>query len=258
MPPMNATGTNTAQMAKVVAITASPISLVPSLAAVWWSLPMARWRTMFSRTTMESSMSRPMHRLSAIMVMKFNVKPKAYTAMKLLITAIGRVSPVMMVLRQLCRNRNTIATVSSAPSINVWRTPLSESLAKSLLALMRRSSTSGGSVLRISSMAFCTASPTATMLASCCLKTLKLMPAWPLMRAYDSASRSRSTRVPRSASRNDRSPRRATTICSNCRGSRTRPSTRSRASCMLSLTRPTGWSALAWANAAEISAGVTP
>jgi len=79
MPPMKATGTNTAQMAKVVAITASPISSVPSRAAVKWSLPMPTWRTMFSRTTMASSMSRPMHRLSAIMVMKFSVKPKAGT-----------------------------------------------------------------------------------------------------------------------------------------------------------------------------------
>jgi hypothetical protein len=39
--------------------------------------------------------------------------------MKLLITAIGSVSPVMMVLRQLCRNRKTMAIVSSAPSISV-------------------------------------------------------------------------------------------------------------------------------------------
>ena len=77
MPPMKATGANTATMAKVVAITARPISCVPSRAAVRWSLPMWTWRTMFSRTTMASSMSRPMHRLSAIMVMKFSVKPKA-------------------------------------------------------------------------------------------------------------------------------------------------------------------------------------
>ena len=80
---------------------------------------MATWRTMFSRTTIASSISRPMHRLSAIIVMKFSVKPKAYTAMKLLITAMGSVSPVMMVLRHECRNRNTMATVSSAPSTSV-------------------------------------------------------------------------------------------------------------------------------------------
>ena len=77
MPPMKATGTNTAQIAKVVASTARPISSVPSRAAVWWSLPMPMWRTMFSRTTMASSISSPMHSDSAIIVMKFSVKPKA-------------------------------------------------------------------------------------------------------------------------------------------------------------------------------------
>ena len=40
MPFMNATGTNTAQIANVVAITARPISSVPSRAARRWSLPM--------------------------------------------------------------------------------------------------------------------------------------------------------------------------------------------------------------------------
>jgi hypothetical protein len=54
--------------------------------------------------------------------------------MKLEITAIGSVSPVMMVLRQLCRNRNTIAIVSSAPSISVFCRPLSEPLTQSLAA----------------------------------------------------------------------------------------------------------------------------
>ena len=134
MPPMKATGTNTAQIAKVVAITARPISSVPSRAAAKWSLPRCRWRTMFSRTTMASSISNPMHSDSAIIVMKLSVKPKACTAMKLAITAIGSVSPVITVLRQECRNRNTMATVSSAPSISVCCTPCSEPLTKSLLA----------------------------------------------------------------------------------------------------------------------------
>ena len=50
------------------------------------------------------------------------------------ITAIGRVSPVITVLRQLCRNRNTIAIVSSAPSISVCLTPSSEFSTQSLSA----------------------------------------------------------------------------------------------------------------------------
>ena len=77
MPLMNAIGTNTATIANVVAITASPISSVPSRAAVMWSLPSDRWRTMFSRTTIASSIRRPMHSDSAISVRKLIVKPNA-------------------------------------------------------------------------------------------------------------------------------------------------------------------------------------
>ncbi len=50
------------------------------------------------------------------------------------ITAIGRVRPVITVLRQLCRNRKTIAIVSSAPSISVCLTPSSERATQSLSA----------------------------------------------------------------------------------------------------------------------------
>ena len=74
---------------------------------------------MFSRTTIASSISKPMHSDSAISVIMLSVKPHAYNAMNVAITAIGSVSPVMTVLRQECRNRNTIKTVSSAPSIIV-------------------------------------------------------------------------------------------------------------------------------------------
>ena len=77
MPLMNAIGTNTATIANVVAITASPISSVPSRAAVLWSFPIARCRTMFSRTTIASSMRRPMHSDSAIRVRKLSEKPNA-------------------------------------------------------------------------------------------------------------------------------------------------------------------------------------
>ena len=96
MPLMNAIGTNTATIAKVVAITARPISSVPPARAVTWSLPCPRWRTMFSRTTIASSISRPMHSDSAISVRKFSVKPNAFSAMNVAITAIGSVSPVII------------------------------------------------------------------------------------------------------------------------------------------------------------------
>ena len=70
---------------------------------------MPMWRTMFSRTTIASSISRPMQSDSAISVRKLSVKPKAMSAMNVAITASGSVRPVMIVLRQLCRNRNTMS-----------------------------------------------------------------------------------------------------------------------------------------------------
>ena len=89
---------------------------------------------MFSRTTMASSISRPMHSDSAISVRKFSVKPNMYTAMKVAITEIGSVSPVMMVLRHECRKRNTMKTVRSAPSTIVVFTPFSAFSMKSTSA----------------------------------------------------------------------------------------------------------------------------
>ena len=76
------------------------------------------------------------------------------------------------------------------------------------------------------------------------------------MRAIESGSRSRSTSVPRSPSVSGRPPRWATTTSAKRFGSRTRPSTRRIASCIASVSRPTGWSALASRSAATISAGV--
>ena len=47
--------------------------------------------------------------------------------MKVAITEIGRVRPVMIVERQECRNRKTISTVSRPPSTMVRLTLSSES-----------------------------------------------------------------------------------------------------------------------------------
>ena len=77
IPPMKAIGTNTTTIEKVVAATARPISLVPSWAAVKWSFPISTWRTMFSRTTIASSIRMPITSDSAISVMVFSVKPNA-------------------------------------------------------------------------------------------------------------------------------------------------------------------------------------
>ena len=74
MPFMNATGTNTAQIAKVVAITARPISSVPlrRLAMALAQVHMADDVLPHHDRVVDQ---RPMHSDSAIIVMKFSVKP---------------------------------------------------------------------------------------------------------------------------------------------------------------------------------------
>ena len=109
-------------MEKVVASTAKPISLVPSMAALYALLPICTCRTMFSRTTMASSINKPMHSDKAINVTMFKVKPSMDMIQNVPMMAIGSVRPVMMVERQELRNKNTINTVSSEPSIKVFFT----------------------------------------------------------------------------------------------------------------------------------------
>ena len=104
-PGMKATGTNTATMEKVVAATARPISAVPLRAAVRRSSPRSMWRTIFSRTTMASSMSTPMASDSPSRLMKLSVKPHSQTAMKAATTEVGSDSAVISVERQEFRNR---------------------------------------------------------------------------------------------------------------------------------------------------------
>ena len=63
-----------------------------------------------------------MHKDKAISVIMLMVKPISDMIQKVLMTAMGSVRPVMMVERQEFKNKNTINTVSSAPSTKVLRT----------------------------------------------------------------------------------------------------------------------------------------
>ena len=122
MPPMKPIGKNTATIDKVVAKTAKPISLVPSIEASYDDLPICTCRTMFSRTTMASSINKPTHKLSAIKVTLLMVNPNQFMNKNVPMMEIGNVNPVMTVERHEFKNKNTLHTVSKAPSINVRRT----------------------------------------------------------------------------------------------------------------------------------------
>ncbi len=76
MPPMKATGRKITTSERLVAMTARAISLVPLRAAAMASSPCSSMcRKMFSCTTTASSITMPMARIRASMVMLLSVNP---------------------------------------------------------------------------------------------------------------------------------------------------------------------------------------
>ena len=126
MPFMKATGMNTAITHSDVASTANPISLVPLRAAVKWSSPRSTWRTMFSRTTIASSIRMPIASESAISVIMFMREAESVDREERRDHRHGQGESVITVERQELRNMNTIRMVSAAPSISVFWTSSTE------------------------------------------------------------------------------------------------------------------------------------
>ena len=90
-----------------------------------WSLPISTWRTMFSRTTIASSIRMPIASDSASSDIDVEREAeRAAAAMNVASTETGSARPVMTVERHEFRNRKTTSTVSSAPSTSVSSTLL--------------------------------------------------------------------------------------------------------------------------------------
>ena len=119
MPPMNATGMNTAQIVSVVATTARPISIAASIAASRGFLPMRKCRTMFSTSTIASSTRMPTTSVSASSVRMFSVKPSAQMAQNVGMIDSGSASADTSVARQSRRNSQTTKIARIAPSISI-------------------------------------------------------------------------------------------------------------------------------------------
>jgi hypothetical protein len=66
MPPMKTSGMKTAVSEIVIERIVNPISFVPLSAASKTFSPISMWRTMFSRTTMASSTTKPTESVSAM------------------------------------------------------------------------------------------------------------------------------------------------------------------------------------------------
>ncbi len=85
---------------------------------------------MFSRTTIASSIRRPMASDSAISVSVLIVMFRKYMTMNDEMTEMGSVSPVMTVDRQELRKRKTMTMVRKPPSNSVLYTSATDSRMK--------------------------------------------------------------------------------------------------------------------------------
>jgi len=240
IPPMKPIGRNTATIDSVVASTASPISPVPSMAAWYGGLPIWTWRTMFSRTTIASSISSPTHSDSAISVTMLMVKPKACMNRKVPISAIGKVRPVITVERHELRNRNTISTVSSAPSMSVLRTFSTATRIGRDASATGASRRPGGSCADMSASVAASPSTTWIVFSSCDFCTVSSSVRSPLYRARLSSSWAPSATRATCPTRTGKPFLRATMIWPKSSGRSMRAAICTTRSCASERTAPTG------------------
>ena len=128
IPPINAIGRNTTMSTIVIVIAASPISDRPLRAASSGCSRIRRWRSMFSRTTIESSTRIPTTSDNASSTIWFCVKPNPLMGMNVAMSEVGIATATMNVALAVCRNRKTIRTTSSMPSKRLWFTSFRASL----------------------------------------------------------------------------------------------------------------------------------
>ncbi len=151
MPPVvpgkKLTGTNTATSTIEMATTAPVTSAMLRLAAskgesrsVWIS------RSMFSITTMASSTTRPVARVSPNRVRVLIENPKAATKAKVPTSDTGRVTATITRLRPPCRNRKITSTTRAMASNRVVSTSLTEASMARVLSLTGLELQAGGEV----------------------------------------------------------------------------------------------------------------
>ncbi|MCY1375459.1 hypothetical protein D9M69_628750 [compost metagenome] len=129
---------------------------------------------------MASSISRPTESVSAISVIMLMVNPKRFMKKKVPISAMGSVRPVMTVERQEFRNKNTISTVSSAPSISVRRTLSTDTRIGREPSAICSSRRPGGISAPSEATAALSPSVTAMVFSSCAFCTCSSRVRWPL------------------------------------------------------------------------------
>ena len=171
MPLMKATGRNTAMSESVVASTARPMSRVASAAATkGFCFFSSMKRTMFSRTTIASSMTMPTASARARSVMMLSVNPIAHMSAKVPMMETGMASAAMIVLRTLPRKMSTMTAAKNAPRTRCSLTALTLVRIDADSSRTTLSSEPGGSDFSTSPSRASTASTTATVFSPDCLR----------------------------------------------------------------------------------------
>ncbi len=123
VPEKNATGMNTASSTSELATTAPVISFIAAAAPSRGCRPFSLTkRAMFSITTIASSTTRPVARVSPNRVSVLIEKPSAFISAKVPISETGIVMAGISVVRHDCRNRNTTAITSTIEIASVLST----------------------------------------------------------------------------------------------------------------------------------------
>ena len=203
-------------------------------------------------------MSRPTHKDSAINVIMLMVKPNIFMNKNVPISAIGRVRPVMTVDRQEFRNRNTMSTVSAAPSISVRRTFSTDTRICREPSVICSRRTPGGSCFCISARVLIRPSTTAMVFSSCDFCTFSNSVRSPLYRARLSTSWAPSATRATCSTRTGAPFLRATMMRPKSSGRCMRASIWMTRSCSLERMLPTGRSWFSLRTAVTTCSGVIP
>ncbi len=129
MPPRNATGMNTEQSTRMIAINAPDTSRIASMEASIASIFSTRIRrSTFSSTTIASSTTMPMASTIAKSVSTLMDRPSRKRPANVPTMETGTASIGITVARHVCRKRNTTASTSTAASKIVTSTSWIEAL----------------------------------------------------------------------------------------------------------------------------------
>ncbi len=135
MPPRKATGTNTEQSTKTIAISARVTwRIARSAATAGDTCSSSMMRSTFSITTIASSTTMPIASTRPNKVSRLTEKPSSRMPKKAPITETGTASTGISVARQLWRKRNTTSVTSPSASNSVFATSLIDAVMKGVVS----------------------------------------------------------------------------------------------------------------------------